>query len=103
MIEYRIVHLVHFSKAQEWEAFCLKQYIKDVIGTGCFISYQFTKDTEADGNSVKFAVSFYTESFENLERYQTDYKNGIIGTYTQLFGDKLTSSESVLHVIIKES
>lgn len=101
MIEYRVECLVHYSKAQEWEAFFIEHHLQDVVDTECFTSYSFTKDTEAEGNSVKFISSYYCESFELLEKYQTELSEKLKEDVMSRFEGKYTCSRSVLHVIKK--
>ncbi len=103
MIEYRVECLVHYTKAHEWETFFTEHHLQDVMNTGCFTDYHFAKDTEADGNSVRFVTSYYCESFEILERYQSEYSPQLQTDCKERFDGKFTASRSILHVIKRSS
>lgn len=102
MIEYRVECLVHYKQAQEWEAFFIEHHLQDILDTGCFTGYRFTKDTEAEGNSVKFVSSYYCESFDILEKYQETHSAKLKEDVASRFEGKFTATRSILHVI-KES
>lgn len=99
MIEYRVECLVHYTKAQEWEAFFVEHHLQDVMDTGCFTGYHFAKDTEAEGNSVKFVTSYYCDSFDILEKYQNEFSAKLKEDCLSKFEGKFTAIRSVLHVI----
>ena len=101
MIIYSVAVTLPADIAEEWLRWMLDIHIPDVMKSGMFSKYNVFKN-RAHGvpGEVEFCTQYQAESFEQYERYRTEFAPELQRHHTEKFGTVARASRMVLEEIV---
>ncbi len=99
MIEYRVECQVNDEFAESWEEYFLNTHLDDVLGTGCFTGYQFTKDTDLSQEYTIFVTSYFCTSIDKLDFYNRNHADNLKADVLSKFEGKFKAYRNVFHIL----
>ncbi|MDI9311771.1 MAG: DUF4286 family protein [Limnohabitans sp.] len=100
MIIYNVTVNVHESVHDQWLDWMQNKHIAEVIATGKFSSAKLVKIlVEEEMGGITYAVQYFTDSKETLQRYYDEDAPRLQAEGRQLFGDKTLPFRTELEVI----
>jgi hypothetical protein len=99
-IIYNITLKVEKSIEQPWLEWLMNDYAPGIIATNCFSKFTTLKLLELDDtDGSTYAVQFFSESFENYERYLKNFANDFAKKSFDKWGQKIISFGTVMQVV----
>ena len=100
MIIYNVTTKVEHSIHEAWVAWMKAKHIPDVIGTGCFIKFQFVQVLETDEiDGFTYATQYYAASKEDYERYINQFAAAMRQDAMNTWGNKFAGFRSLMQVV----
>jgi hypothetical protein len=70
MIIYAVQITILKAESERWLKFMQQKHIKEVMATGCFISFQLLKQTDyTDAHYERFLANYTSASMNDLQQY----------------------------------
>ncbi|GEM58085.1 hypothetical protein B0A78_08600 [Flavobacterium columnare NBRC 100251 = ATCC 23463] len=100
MIIYNVTVNIHESIHDQWFDWMQNKHIAEVIGTGKFTSAKMVKVlVEEELGGITYAVQYFTDSKETLQRYYEEDAPALREEGLRLFGDKMLTFRTELEII----
>ncbi|AEW86713.1 DUF4286 family protein [Flavobacterium columnare] len=100
MIIYNVTVNIHESIHDQWFDWMQNKHIAEVIGTGKFTSAKMVKVlVEEELGGITYAVQYFTDSKETLQRYYEEDAPALREEGLRLFGDKMLAFRTELEII----
>ena len=100
MFIFNITTNIEWSIHNEWLQWMMNINIPRILNTNCFKKYQLVRLLETDEtDGPTYALQLYTESKADYNRYIELYSAPIEQAATQLWGDKLVSFQTLMHIV----
>jgi hypothetical protein len=95
MIVYKVIVEVKTEIANEWFIWMSTKHIPDVINTGYFLDFSFSKmisdeSTRSNGYE-RFEIRYYCRSIKEFENYQKFYASKLQDEHTSKFKGLFTA------------
>ncbi|MBI1183607.1 DUF4286 family protein [bacterium] len=100
MVIYSVTVTVDEAIKEDWVRYMKEQHIPEVIATGCFTGYRFTRvigTSEEKENS--FNVQYFLDSMKEMHRYQVHFAPALQKDHSQKYGDKALAFRTLLEEI----
>jgi hypothetical protein len=100
MVLYNVTVKVDCDIADEWVNWMKSKHIPDVMETGVFVDSKLLKlvgMNEADG--VTYAVQYFCDSFEDLEKYKMQYAPALQQEHADRYKDKFVAFRTVMETV----
>ena len=99
-IIYNITLKVERSIEQPWLQWLVNDYAPGIIATNCFTKFTTLKLLELDDlDGSTYALQFFSESFENYERYLKNFAEDFAEKSFDKWGQKMISFGTVMQVV----
>lgn len=101
MIIYNVTVAIDIDTEGEWVHWMRTQHIPDVMKTGIFVGYTFSKvlGTPAEDQSASYSIQYRCQNLEQLEKYQNEYATQLQKEHAALFLGKFAAFRTVLEVV----
>ena len=73
MILYNVTAIVDESIHEDWKVWMQESMLKEVMDSGCFVSYRVLKVLDSPNEGLTYCVQYVAESVEDIERYQSQH------------------------------
>ena len=100
---YNVTIAVDNSRRHEWLDWMLEKHISDVMRTGCFESYTFSKVLSDDPGVSTYATQYLASSWEDYERYKNEWSAELQKKHREAFGDCAHAFRTLLEIIDKNN
>lgn len=102
MIIYRVKSTVVAEKAAAWEQYFREKHINDLLNTGFFTGFVFSKMTENNENETVFLVDYYAPNAESIEQYAATAAPALQADVKAHFEGFFRSERSILTLLDKK-
>lgn len=100
MLIYNVTVQVERSIATDWLQWLRQEHVPEVLETGCFIRHQVVKLVDAaETESVTYAVQYYVESEEILNKYLETHAPVLRQKGFDKWGNRFIAFRTVMEVI----
>lgn len=100
MIIYNVTVSVDQTIEIQWLEWMKVKHIKEVLGTGCFLSAKLMRLTShSQPDATSYAVQYLCESNEKLKQYYDDFSEKMRKDGSELWGDKMQAFRTELELI----
>lgn len=99
MLIYNVTVQVDNEIAVEWLSWLQREHIPDVMRSGCFVKYQLVKILSAEDEGVTYAVQYYAEGQEQLNRYFNEHAVAMRKNATDKWGDRFIAFRTIMEVV----
>jgi hypothetical protein len=99
MIIYNVTIQVDEGIAVEWLSWLQQEHIPDVMASGCFVKHQLVKILNTDPGSVSYAVQYYADNQQQLDRYLEEYATGLRKKGLDRWGDRFIAFRTIMEVV----
>lgn len=99
-IIYNVTVLVDHNVAEEWKSWMTKIHIPDVMKTGFFTEFKFSKviqDPQEGGDS--YAIQYVAKSMSALNEYQLNHAPALQKEHTDKYGEKCLAFRTLLEIL----
>ena len=100
MIIYSVTVTVNETIRESWLAYMQKEHIPDVMNSGCFTKYLFTR---VIGNSQEkensFNIQYFCTAMADMHRYQVHFAPKLQKEHAEKFGEKALAFRTLLEEI----
>lgn len=97
---YNVTVKVEHGSVEEWKDYMISYHILDVMNTGCFEDFRFTRLMYLDEqDGITFAIQYIAPNAEAFEKYQMQYAAGLQKEAHEKFGDKALAFRTVMEII----
>lgn len=100
MIIYSVTISIEEDVKPQWIEYMKNEHIPDVIASGCFTGYRFTRvigTSEEKENS--FNIQYYLNSMADMHKYQVHFAPKLQKEHAQKFGNKALAFRTLLEDI----
>jgi hypothetical protein len=101
MIIYNVTVNVEDEVADEWEMWMKTTHIPDVMQTGMFVSYVFSKllTRQADETGTTYVVQYSAQNMDAYERYLNEFAKTLQAAAKEKFGNKFIAFRTLMQRI----
>ena len=100
-IIFNITVKIERSIVQLWLQWMTDEIAPAIIGTNCFTGFTILNLLELeDGESSTYAVQFFSETFEDYQRYTQRFSNDFTEKSFLKWGEKTVSFSTVMQVVV---
>lgn len=100
MIIYNVTVKIDYEVRDEWLIWMKEVHIPDVMATGYFTEYKFTRIlVEDDGVGENFSIQYTCHNLEDLEAYQTIHAPKLQEEHTKRYKDKFVAFRTLLEEV----
>jgi len=101
MIIYNITINVEESAHENWLNYMKDEHIPDVMKTGCFVDYTFSKiiTRQADETGITYSIQFKCKSMDDYDNYQAKYAPELRKDIDEKFEGKFYAFRTLLEVV----
>ncbi len=101
MIIYNVTINVEESVHENWLDYMKKEHIPDVMKTGCFVGYTFSKimTRQADETGITYSVQYKCENMADYDTYIEKYAPALQKDHTQKFEGKFYAFRTLLEEV----
>lgn len=100
MIIYNVTVNVEKEIKQTWIDWMKETHIPDILATGYFHDHKMLRLlNETEGEGETFAVQYFTDDLEKLEKYMTEEAPRLGVDHQTKFGDKCVAFRTFLETI----
>ncbi|WKK85426.1 DUF4286 family protein [Marivirga arenosa] len=100
MIIYNVTVNVEKDIEESWVKWMKEKHIPDILATGFFNDHRMLRllnETEGDGET--YAIQYFTDELDNLERYMMDEAPRLRDEHIKKFQDKCVSFRTFLETV----
>ncbi|WP_126969431.1 DUF4286 family protein [Gynurincola endophyticus] len=97
---YNVSTKIDFVIEESWKKWMLEEHIPQVMGTNCFVKYQFVRvmdDEDKDG--AVYAISYYFNNLDQFENYLANFADTLRKETLGKWGNQMIAFRSLLEVI----
>lgn len=98
MIIYNVTVKVENEIRDEWVKWMKNKHIPDVMATGCFKEYRFSKILVDDEDGVNYSIQYLCDSMEMLESYQENHASDLQKEHTLRYTNKFVAFRTLLEL-----
>ncbi len=101
MIIYNVTEAIDIDTEQEWVRWMRTHHIPDVMKTGKFEGYTFSKvlGTPEQDQSASYSLQYRCQNIEQLEKYQNENATQLQKEHAAKFLGKFAAFRTVLEVV----
>ena len=99
MIIYSVTIKIETASEENWLKYMRKDHIPQVMATGCFMEYRFSKLVMDDPDGTNYSIQYLCQDKNTLERYQAEHAKALQADHTEKFKDKFVAFRSLLEVV----
>jgi len=100
MILYNVTVNIDTGAEEKWLDYMKKIHIPEVMNTGCFSDYKiFRLVSEGAPEGTNYAIMYFADSMNNLNRYQEKYAKKLQQNHLEKFKDKFVAFSSLLESV----
>lgn len=100
MIIYNVTIKLNWAIHTEWLQWMKEKHLNDMLQTGCFVKYQFTRLLEIDEDEgPTYVAQYYCNSKEDYACYIANYANGLRNEGVQKFGNQFIGFRSIMEIV----
>lgn len=99
MIIYSVTVKIEKESETNWVKYMRKDHIPDVMATGCFMEYRFSKLLMDDPEGTNYSIQYLCQDMETLKKYQDNHAKDLQTEHTEKFKDKFVAFRSLLEVV----
>lgn len=98
MVVYKVNIQIKESRAEEWFKWMSSRHIPDVVNTGLFMDFSFSKmipnGTAPQEGYVKFQIEYFCYNMDNLKDYQEHFAKNLQDEHAKRYeGDFIAQRE----------
>jgi hypothetical protein len=99
-IIYNVTVKIDGQIHEEWFQWMKEVHIPDVMKTGCFLSYRFTKIVEdPDEHGVGYAIQYIAENKEMFELYQSQFAGTLQSEHARKYQNRYAAFRTLLEIL----
>ncbi len=102
MLLYNVTVSVDQRMADEWLSWMKNEHIPEVMATGMFAMHRICKLVQPapqPDEGITYAIQYYCDSQEQLNRYFAEYAPGLQKAHTLKFGQHTAAFRTVLEIV----
>jgi Domain of unknown function (DUF4286) len=100
MLLYNVTLTVDRDITTSWLQWMTDTHIPDVMSTGMFISYRFSRLIGHDhSDSEIFSVQYLTKDMAHLTRYHNEFAPELQRSHRERYGDKVAVFRTLMQII----
>ncbi len=99
MIIYNVTVKIDNEVREDWLRWMKNVHIPDVMATGCFVDYRFTKILVDDEDGTNYSIQYRCKNMEDLERYQDQFAPKLQQEHTDRYKDKFVAFRTLLEEV----
>ena len=100
---YNVTISVEPEIQAEWLQWMLKEHLREMLGTGCFLGFRFC-ELQADGvQGPTYTVQYELASSEDLQRYEQEFAPHMRQKGVDRFGNKALAFRTQMRVVAQGS
>lgn len=97
---YNVTVKVEHGIVDEWKEYMISTHILDVMNTGCFSDFRFTKLKYLDEkDGITFAIQYIAENQNDFEKYHREYAPKLQKEHVKKYGEKALAFRTVMEII----
>jgi hypothetical protein len=101
MVIYSVTVSIDEEAKQPWLEYMQQHHIPDVMASGCFTGFRFTRvigTSEERENS--FNIQYFANSMKDMHRYQAHYAQALQKEHAERFGSKAVGFRTILEDVV---
>ena len=98
-IIYNVTVIIDDSVGEEWLIWMKDKHIPDLMGTGYFLSYTFTKILAESEGGTSYSIQYLCSSMEDLNEYQEKSAPAFQKEHSEKYQGKFAAFRTLLEVI----
>ena len=99
-IIYNVTVLVDLNVESEWKQWMQQKHIPDVMATGFFTEYKFSKVLhEVENNAQSYAIQYVAKSKNDLDTYTKERAPELQKEHTDKYGEKCLAFRTLLEIL----
>ena len=103
MLLYNVTLSVEPEVHAEWLQWMLKEHLRDMLGTGCFLGFRFS-ELNADGvQGPTYTVQYELADQADLDRYEQEFAPELRQKGLEHFGNKVLAFRTHMRVLAQGS
>jgi hypothetical protein len=100
MLIYNVTIKTTWAIYEDWVRWMQQEHIPDIMATGCFEKFQFTRVLDTDEeDGPTFATQYYAPSQEAYENYITYYSQEMRKKSLDKWGNSFIAFRSLMEII----
>lgn len=99
MIIYNVTVKISNHKHDDWVEWMKTNHIPDVMATGKFTQYTFSKVLVEDEEGTNYSIQYLCQDLEVLEDYQNNYAPKLQEKHTARYKDQFVAFRTLLEVV----
>ena len=99
MYIYCVKSRVNNEIVSAWESFFVDMHLDDLVKTGFFTHYEFTKLQSDDPMSSHYISNYYYQTPEDLDRYMDEFAAELRNDVVSRFKGKFQSGREIYRVL----
>lgn len=102
MIFYNVTINIEDAVHKQWLAYMKDEHIPDVMNTGCFVGYTFSRivTRQEDESGVTYAIQYHCANMKEYENYRDNFAPGLQQDVLAKFGGKFVAFRTLLEEVI---
>lgn len=99
-IVYNVTVKIEKEIMEEWLSWMISVHIPDVMSTGCFLSYRFTKIIEEpDDYGIGYAIQYIAKNQASFDNYQKNYAKNLQKQHSERYENRYVAFRTLLQVV----
>lgn len=101
MVIYSVTVSIDEEAKLPWLEYMQHKHIPDVLATGCFTGYRFTRvigTSEERENS--FNIQYFANSMKDMHKYQAHFAQGLQREHNERFGNRTVGFRTILEDVV---
>lgn len=99
MIIYSVTVKIEKESEENWIKYMRKDHIPNVMATGCFMEYRFSRLMMDDPEGTNYSIQYLCQDMDTLQRYQDQHAPVLQKEHTEKFKDKFVAFRSLLEIV----
>lgn len=106
MIVYKVIIQIKEDRAQEWFEWMSTKHIPDVVNTGHFVDFSFSRllpnGTIPEPGYVKFQIEYFSYGLEDYLAYDRDQKSALQAEHNLKYGNDFIATREIYEDVTGE-
>ena len=99
MIIYNVTVKISNLKHDDWVEWMKTKHIPDVMATGKFTQFTFSKVLIEDEEGTNYSIQYHCQSLETLEDYQNNFAPKLQEEHTTRYKEEFVAFRTLLEIV----